>query len=318
MGFNPTYGNMSMHHQPVLLTETLAGLAIKPDGIYVDATFGRGGHSQAILHQLNAGGRLIAIDKDTAAIEFAQDHFAHDPRFKIYHGSFAQIAEYAALENIKGQIDGILVDLGVSSPQLDDPARGFSFLKEGPLDMRMNPEQMLDAFHFINHAPEEILANVFFEYGEERFSRRIARALVHARLQSPITTTTALAELVKQANPKWEKHKHPATRIFQAIRIYVNHELEDLEQFLPSAYEILAPGGRLAVISFHSLEDRAVKHFMRAQEQGPNLPRDVPIMQKQQAIHFKRVGKAIKPSAQEIQENIRSRSAILRIGEKTL
>ena len=305
-----------MAHQSVLLRETIEGLAIKADGIYIDGTFGRGGHSRAILQQLSAAGRLIAIDKDPEAIEYAKQHFAKDNRFHIYQGSFAKLASFAKQANVYGQVNGILLDLGVSSPQLDNPARGFSFMQQGPLDMRMDLDQELDAARFVNKAEADEMAAIFREYGEERFAGRIARAIVAARTESPIQTTEALAEIVKQANPKWEKHKHPATRVFQAIRIHVNQELSDLTACLDEALNVLAVGGRLAVISFHCLEDRIVKQFMRTKEQGLRLPPEVPVRNVDIQTSFKRVGKAVKASDEEVKENIRARSAVLRIGEK--
>ena len=306
-----------MAHQSVLLKESIDGLAIKPNGVYVDGTFGRGGHSRAILQQLSTEGRLLAIDKDQAAIEFANEHFGEDPRFQIFQGSFSRIDEFAKAADVYGRIDGVLLDLGVSSPQLDEPARGFSFMQQGPLDMRMDLSQSLDAAHYINHAKADDMAKIFREYGEERFAGRIARAIVEARTKSPIETTAAFAEIVKEANPKWEKHKHPATRVFQAVRIHINDELTDLKACLNRALDVLAVGGRLSVISFHSLEDRIVKQFMRAREEGNRPPPGVPIRACELITCFKRVGKAIKPQEEEIKNNIRSRSAVLRIGEKT-
>ena len=306
-----------MAHQSVLLKESVEGLAIKPDGIYVDGTFGRGGHSEAILQQLSPRGRLLAIDKDQVAIEYAKEHFGHDKRFEIFQGSFSRLSEFAKAANCYEQIDGILLDLGVSSPQLDEPGRGFSFMQQGPLDMRMDREQTLDAADYVNYTKADDMARVFREYGEERFSGRIARAIVEARSKSLITTTAELAEIVKQANPKWEKHKHPATRVFQAIRIHINDELSDLKTCLNLALDAMAVGGRLSVISFHSLEDRIVKQFMRAQEQGQRPPVSVPIRAIELSTAFKRIGKAIKPSEEEIKNNVRARSAVLRIGEKT-
>lgn len=303
-------------HQSVLLQEAIDGLAIKADGIYVDGTFGRGGHSRAILQQLSNAGRLIAVDKDPEAIRYAEQHFAEDPRFQIYHGSFANLGEWTKEAKIYGQINGILLDLGVSSPQLDNPERGFSFMQQGPLDMRMNLDQELDAARFINNAEADEMAAIFREYGEERFAGRIARAIVAAREEAPIKTTEALAEIVKQANPKWEKHKHPATRVFQAIRIHVNQELNDLIKALDLAMDVLAIGGRLVVISFHSLEDRIVKQFMRNKEYGQRPPPGVPIRNEEIQTKFKRIGKAIKASDSEIKQNVRARSAVLRIGEK--
>lgn len=303
-------------HKPVLMQEVLEGLRIIPNGIYVDCTFGRGGHSQAILNALNQDGLLIAIDKDLTAIAHGEAQFATDKRIRFIHGSFSKIAEVAKQFDVVGRIDGILMDLGVSSPQLDDPERGFSFMQQGPLDMRMDVTQPLSAEVFVNQAQESEMVRVFKEYGEERFAGRIARAIVRAREDEPIRTTLVLAEIVKQANPKWEKHKHPATRVFQAIRIHVNHELDDLAQSLQQCVDVLATNGRLAVISFHSLEDRLVKHFMRKQTQGEQPPRGVPIKASAICKTFHCIGKAILPSEKEVVENSRARSAVLRIGEK--
>lgn len=303
-------------HQSVLLDESIKGLAIKDGGIYFDGTFGRGGHSQEILNHLDAKGRLYAIDKDLEAIAHSKERFGTDKRFHIFQGSFARIAEFATEAGVLGKVDGILLDLGVSSPQLDNPERGFSFMQQGPLDMRMDLSQPLSAAEFVNHAEADEMAAIFRLYGEERFAGRIARAIVTARKEAPITTTLQLAEIVKEANPKWEKHKHPATRVFQAIRIHVNQELNDLKSCLEQCIEVLAPGGRLAVISFHSLEDRIVKQFMRDKEQGEKLPSEIPIRYEEMKSNFKRVGKAIMPQEKEVKENVRARSAVLRIGEK--
>lgn len=303
-------------HQSVLLEESIQALSIKPDGIYMDGTFGRGGHTTEILKYLNEAGRLIAIDKDLEAVEYARQHFAQDKRFHIFHGSFADITKWANEAEVAGNIDGILLDLGVSSPQLDNPERGFSFIHNGPLDMRMDMTNPLDAATFVNTTSMEDMAHIFRQYGEERFAGRIARAIVETRVENPFTTTAQLAEVVKKANPKWEKHKHPATRVFQAIRIYINQELHDLESCLAQSVDVLKPGGRLAVISFHSLEDRMVKQFMLHREQGEQLPKEVPVFYKATQTDFRRVGKAIKPAACEIQQNVRARSAVLRTGEK--
>lgn len=303
-------------HQSVLLNESITGLAIKSDGIYFDGTFGRGGHSQEILNHLGEQGRLYGIDKDLDAIAHATEHFGQDKRFNIFQGSFAQIEQFATEAGVLGKVDGILLDLGVSSPQLDNPERGFSFMQQGPLDMRMDSTQSLSAESFVNEADADEMAGIFRLYGEERFAGRIARAIVTARTAEPITTTLQLAEIVKEANPKWEKHKHPATRVFQAIRIHVNQELNDLSSCLEQCINVLAPGGRLAVISFHSLEDRIVKQFMRTKEQGNKLPLEVPVRYEVIKTNFKRVGKAIMPQDSEIKGNVRSRSAVLRIGEK--
>lgn len=302
-------------HQPVLLHETLKGLAIKTDGIYIDGTFGRGGHSLELLNALNEAGKLFALDKDLDAVQYAKDHLGLDARFQISHGSFAKIKEFAQAWGICGKVNGILFDLGVSSPQLDNPSRGFSFMQQGPLDMRMDITQVLSATEFVNKAEIHEMASVFRTYGEERFAGRIAKAIAEARAIAPISTTLQLAEIVKAANPKWEKHKHPATRVFQAIRIHVNQELTELSECLEQCLDVLASGGRLVVISFHSLEDRIVKKFMRDKEQGPQLPREVPVRYEVVKTNFKRVGKAVMPT-EEVKVNVRARSAVLRIGEK--
>lgn len=307
---------MSSSHKPVLFEEAIEALAIDPEGVYIDGTFGRGGHARAILERLGPDGRLFALDKDWEAIDFAKTHFSQDLRFQIRQGSFRDLAFWAREWDIVGKVQGILLDLGVSSPQIDDAQRGFSFMQAGPLDMRMDTQQGLSAAHFINEAKESDLADVFFTYGEERYSRRIARAIVAARDHAPIQDTKTLAEVIKVAHPKWEKHKHPATRVFQAIRIYVNQELKDLELGLTQALEVLAVGGRMAVISFHSLEDRMVKQFMQRAEQGVRLPKNIPIQANEHKGCLQRIGRAIKPTEGEIQSNIRARSAILRIGEK--
>ena len=303
-------------HQPVLLNECIEGLVIKPDGVYIDGTFGRGGHSKALIEQLGQSGRLIAIDKDNEALSYAKQHFEHDERFEIFQGSFANIRDFAKRADVLGQVDGVLLDLGVSSPQLDNAERGFSFVHDGPLDMRMDHTQSYSAFDFVNNASIEHMTQTFREYGEEKFSGRIARAIARFREEKNITTTGTLAEIIKDANPRWEKHKHPATRVFQAIRIEVNQELNDLKKCLDDCLDVLKIGGRLVVISFHSLEDRVVKQFMRQMERGPQLPKNIPIKASDLMTNFKRIGKAIKPSDVEVYDNVRARSAVLRIGEK--
>lgn len=303
-------------HQSVLLHESIKALTIKNDGCYFDGTFGRGGHSKEILSHLSDKGRLFVIDKDLDAIEHAKDNFGLDNRFQIYHGSFANIRDVASHAGVLGAVDGILLDLGVSSPQIDNPERGFSFMQQGPLDMRMDLTQAISAAQFVNEAEASEMASIFRLYGEERFAGRIARAIVEARSVAPITTTLQLAEIVKEANPKWEKHKHPATRVFQAIRIHVNQELSELSSCLEQCLDVLAPGGRLVVISFHSLEDRIVKQFMRDKEQGIRPPPEVPMRHEDMKSNFRRVGKAIKPQEVEVKDNVRARSAVLRIGEK--
>lgn len=303
-------------HITVLLDEAVDALITDPEGFYVDGTFGRGGHSSLILQNLASTGRLLAIDKDLAAIEAAQQRFSSEPRFEIAHGSFAELESLTEARGIKGKVNGLLLDLGVSSPQLDEAERGFSFQQDGPLDMRMDQTRGQSAADWVNSAAEEEIIWVLKEYGEERFARRMARAIIAEREKSPITTTARLAEIVKLANPAWEKGKHPATRAFQAIRIRVNEELTDLDAVLQQAVDVLAVGGRLVVISFHSLEDRAVKRFIRRQEQGELLPRGLPVREEQLNKRLRSCGKPIKASDIEVGNNLRSRSAIMRIAEK--
>ena len=302
-------------HTTVLLHETVNGCLNDPAGIYVDGTFGRGGHSRLLLSKLAPAGRLIGIDKDPLAIASGEQLAAEDGRFQIVQGSFADMKAALAQLGIS-KVNGILLDLGVSSPQLDDAERGFSFMKDGPLDMRMNPQAGISAADWVMTTAEDEMARVFKEYGEERFGRRMARAIVLARQETPITRTLQLAEIVKQANPAWEKHKHPATRAFQAIRIAVNNELGDLEQTLADSVDLLVPGGRLAVISFHSLEDRMVKRFIRDQENGRQLPRGIPVTDDMLGRTMKKIGKAIMPGDEEVRANARARSAVLRIAER--
>ena len=259
-------------HRPVLLDEVIKALKIQSSGIYVDGTFGRGGHANAILNRLGEQGRLFAMDKDPQAVAAAKEMFAQDARFSIEQGSFSQLKQHVDARQWMGKVSGILLDLGVSSPQLDDPQRGFSFRLEGALDMRMDTSGGLTAAQWVNEAKETALAQVFRDYGEERYAKRIARAIVTSRSEVPITTTTQLANIIAQANPAWEEGKHPATRCFQALRIFINRELEDIQQCLPQSLDILIKGGRLAVISFHSLEDRIVKRFIRDQARGDNFP----------------------------------------------
>ena len=305
-----------MEHRPVLLDEVLEALNIRPDGVYLDGTFGRGGHSEAILAQLSENGRLLAVDKDPQAITVAQQRFAGDPRFSIVRGSFTMLGQEVESRGWKGKIDGILLDLGVSSPQLDDAQRGFSFRQDGPLDMRMDPDSGISAAEWLNTAKEEEIARVLKEYGEERFAKRIARAIVQQRMQQPISTTGRLAKIVAEANPKWEKDKNPATRSFQAIRIYINAELEELEKVLSQSVEMLAPGGRLAVISFHSLEDRRVKRFIRDEARGGDFPPDLPLTDTQLNRRLRAVGKDIRAGKKELAVNPRARSAVLRVAER--
>lgn len=305
-------------HISVLLAETLAGLAIKADGIYLDGTFGRGGHSREIIKQLGPTGRLYAIDRDPTAIAAAAPLLA-DVRFHITHSPFAALARIAEEQAILGKIDGILLDLGVSSPQLDDAERGFSFMRDGPLDMRMDPTSGMSAAEWLATADVEDITFVLREYGEEKFAWRIANAIVAQRAEQPLLRTAELAALISQVVPKSAKEKkHPATRSFQAIRIYVNSELEQVNLALQGAMAALKPGGRLCVISFHSLEDRLVKQFMRRHSKAEPVPRGLPLTEAQlhKAIPLKLIGKAIMPSDTELALNPRARSAVLRIAER--
>lgn len=305
-------------HLPVLLNEAITALAIKADGFYVDGTFGRGGHARQILTQLSDTGRLLGLDKDPAAIAVGQDLAQLDPRFSIEQCSFAELTTAAHSHKWHGKVDGILLDIGVSSPQLDEAERGFSFQKDGPLDMRMNPDAGVSAAEWLATAEMEDIAHVIKTFGEERFGTRIARAIVETRDASPITTTKQLADLVDKASPFREKHKHPATRTFQAIRIYINNELGDLTVGLEQALEVLAIGGRLAVISFHSLEDRIVKRYFREQAKGDNLPSYFPVRADELNPRVKLIGKAIKAGEDELAVNPRARSAVLRVVEKLM
>ncbi|MGB0466945.1 MAG: 16S rRNA (cytosine(1402)-N(4))-methyltransferase RsmH [Pontibacterium sp.] len=306
-------------HITVLLNEAVDTLVQDPDGFYIDGTFGRGGHTALILERLASGGHVMGIDKDPQAIEHAQQRFADEPRFSIAHGSFAEMAQFAEDAGYMGKVDGVLLDLGVSSPQLDNPERGFSFSQDGPLDMRMNPDVGESAAQWIARADEKEIADVIYIYGEERFSRRMAKAIVEIREQTPITTTAQLAKIISEANPAWEKGKHPATRAFQAIRIFINRELEDLERCLDQALEVLAVGGRLVVISFHSLEDRIVKRFIRKYVKGDeHIPRGIPVTQDMLNQRLKSVGKAVKAGKQEVSDNPRARSAVMRAAIKTV
>jgi len=302
-------------HYPVMLQESLEALAIRPDGRYVDGTFGRGGHSRAILERLGADGHLLAIDQDPEAVAAGRAGI-RDPRFEIEHGSFAELARFVAAREWAGKVDGILLDLGVSSPQLDTPQRGFSFLREGPLDMRMNPTTGVSALQWLQRVDEKTLAEVIRRYGEERFAGRIARAIKKALAEDRLRTTLDLAEVVSGAVPRKETHKHPATRTFQAIRIAVNGELDALERVLEQAESVLAPGGRLVVISFHSLEDRIVKRFIRAHSRVRDLYPESPVPVAYSEPTLRAVGKAHFPSKEECARNIRSRSAVMRVAEK--
>ena len=307
---------MAFEHQSVLLQQAVDALVTDESGFYIDGTFGRGGHSKRILEKLSGEGRLLVVDKDPEAISEAEKLKQQDSRLIVAHCSFAQIADLADNHGVSGNVSGVLLDLGVSSPQLDEAERGFSFSKDGPLDMRMNNAEGMTAQEWLASAREEEMARVFFEYGEERFSRRIARAIAEERKQTSITGTLQLAELVKQAHPAWEKHKHPATRVFQAIRIHINNELGELEQVLSSIVGILRTGGRMVVISFHSLEDRLVKQFINREQRGDDFPPDMPVTQAQLNPRLKRMGKQVRADVAEVSENVRARSAVLRVAEK--
>lgn len=304
-------------HIPVMLEEATRALDVRHDGIYIDGTFGRGGHSGRILDLLGEGGRLLAFDKDEEAVLVARERFGSDRRFSIVHGSFAELSSVVAEQGLEHRVNGLLLDLGVSSPQIDDPGRGFSFLYDGPLDMRMNRARGDSAAEWLAGADEGDIATVLREYGEERFARRIARAIVARRQVTPITGTRDLADLVAQACPVKEKFKHPATRTFQAIRIFVNRELDDLQLCLRDSLDVLARGARLVVISFHSLEDRIVKRFMRDTARGPKLPKGLPVRHVEAQGRLRILGKSQRASQAELQGNPRARSAVLRVAEVT-
>ena len=303
---------MNRGHRPVLLEEAIAALMVSVDGTYVDGTFGRGGHATRILESLSPRGSLLALDQDPEAAAVAELICANDSRMRFRSTNFRALADCAA----PGSVQGVLLDLGVSSPQLDNPARGFSFSHDGPLDMRMDPEGGQSAADWLANVKEAELARVLKELGEERFARRIARAIVNARREGPIQRTAHLAEIISAANPKWEPNKHPATRSFQAIRLHINSELESLQDALSAALSVLARGGRLVVISFHSLEDRIVKRFIRNASRGRQLPPGVPISFEEQQVSLKPIGKAVMPSPTEVAANPRARSAVMRIAER--
>jgi len=299
-------------HTAVLLHEAIDALVTDPDGFYVDGTFGRGGHTVELLSRLSSKGRVLAIDKDPQAIEAGRQRFADDSRLTIVHGSFADMGEW-----VEGRaITGVLVDLGVSSPQLDQAERGFSFMRDGPLDMRMDTSSGLSAAAWIASAPEADIAQVIKEYGEERFAKRMASAVVRERAVAPITRTVQLAKILSEAHPAWERGRHPATKAFQAIRIFINRELDDLNALLKQVIDLLQVGGRLVVISFHSLEDRQVKRFIRDQERGIQLPRNLPVRDVERGVRLKKIGKAVMPNDSEVDDNVRSRSAVMRIAER--
>jgi len=306
----------SRTHVPVLLDAVIAGLNLHQDGLYIDATFGRGGHSLAILNQLGPAGRLLAIDRDPQAIDAATDAMNSDPRFELMQGEFSELKEYANKRNLLGKVDGLLLDLGVSSPQLDEAERGFSFQSDGPLDMRMDPTTGSSAAYWLANVKERELRKVLFEFGEERFANRITKAIVAARASQPIRRTAELARIVSEAVPSRGLKRHPATKTFQAIRIRINDELQQLEQALRATADLLRPGGRLCVISFHSLEDRRVKRFMREASREAEPFRGLPQVPEEHRPPFKLVGKMISATDAEIQSNVRARSARLRVAER--
>ncbi|GHE95199.1 16S rRNA (cytosine(1402)-N(4))-methyltransferase RsmH [Thalassotalea profundi] len=304
-------------HISVLLDEAIAGLAIKPDGIYIDCTFGRGGHSGLILSQLSEHGKLIAIDRDPSAIK-AAEKFADDARFTIEHQGFADLDTIAEKLGLQGKVDGVLMDLGVSSPQLDEAERGFSFMNDGPLDMRMDTTKGQTAAQWLATADVEDISWVLRTFGEEKHAWRIANAIVDTREEFPLTRTGELAALIKKTAPQREIKKHPATRSFQAIRIYINSELEQIENALVASLNVLKASGRLVVISFHSLEDRMVKQFMKKHSQGKQVPRGMPISEAElnKGKKLNLIGRKLKPSQQEVEENVRSRSSVMRVAER--
>jgi 16S rRNA (cytosine1402-N4)-methyltransferase len=302
-------------HTPVLLEETVAALAVRSNGTYVDCTFGRGGHSRALLARLGVGGRLIALDRDVAAIDAGRE--VVDERFRLVHACFSSLRDVLDALGV-ARVDGIALDLGMSSAQLDDPERGFSFRSQGPLDMRMDTSRGQSAAQWIATATERELGEVIRRYGEERFAKQIAAALVAARARRAIESTQQLAALVAAAVRTREAGQDPATRTFQALRIHLNRELEELSLVLPQTLDALTPGGRLAVISFHSLEDRIVKRFMREESRADRMPLRLPVRASElPAPRLKLIGKPQRPSGAEINANPRSRSAILRVAERT-
>ena len=311
---------MNHSHAPVLHDEVVATMDIKPDGRYVDGTYGRGGHARSILAELGERGRLIVMARDPQAIADARDSFGADSRVTIIHDDYANMRTRIAALDMAEQIDGVLLDLGVSSPQLDDARRGFSFQHNGPLDMRMNPDQGESAAQWLARAGEAEIARVLWEYGEERLSRRIARKIVEVRALQPIDDTATLAGLIRGVLPRPKNNRHPATRSFQAIRIHINQELAQIQQLLESVFDILKIGGRILIISFHSLEDRLVKRFFKTQSTARKIPRGLPLRDSEfdSGIRLKSAGKAIKAGSAELEWNPRARSAVMRFAERAV
>ena len=309
----------SYQHVTVLLDEAVKALSVKSDGLYVDGTFGRGGHSRKIVEQLGEHGRLLVVDKDPQAIEVANALYANDSRVLIFHGSFANFSEALNGFDVKAPIDGFLLDLGVSSPQIDDASRGFSFQRDGALDMRMNFDSGQSAAEWLSDAKDTEIMEVLWKFGDERFARRIARRIVEQRDVKPLQTTMQLANLIGEAIPrKFHGKRHPATKSFQAIRIFINKELDDLEYCLEAGAERLAENGRMVVISFHSLEDRMVKRYFKKLSTPAPVPRGLPILESNIALPFRTIGKALKPDSKEVADNVRSRSSVMRILERKL
>ncbi|MGH8175222.1 MAG: 16S rRNA (cytosine(1402)-N(4))-methyltransferase RsmH [Steroidobacter sp.] len=305
-----------LQHTPVLLAEALAALEVRAGGRYLDATFGRGGHTAAILERAGREGRVVAIDRDSEAIQAGRERFAADKRLTLVSSPFSRLGAIAAEAGLPGGFDGVLLDLGVSSPQLDDAVRGFSFAQDGPLDMRMDNTTGANAAAFLAKAPEHEIARVIREYGEERFARRIAREIIAARREAPITRTVQLADIIARAVPKRELGKHPATRTFQAIRIHVNQEFAEIEAGLDGALAALAPAGRLCAISFHSLEDGIVKRFMQRHSLEDPVYAGLPEVPAHALPKLRRIGRAIHPSEAEVAANPRARSAVMRVAER--
>jgi 16S rRNA (cytosine1402-N4)-methyltransferase len=306
----------SREHIPVLLGESMQALGVQADGVYVDATFGRGGHARAILERLGPAGRLWVADRDPAAVAAGVALAAAEPRLHVLKAAFAELPEHLRAAGLVGRVNGLLADLGVSSPQLDRPERGFSFSADGPLDMRMDPESGQSAADWLAGAAERDIARVLKDYGEERFAKRIARAICAARATAPLATTGELAALCERAVPTREPGKHPATRTFQALRIQVNAELDQLRALLAGATDLLAAGGRLVIISFHSLEDRIVKRFIRDESRGAALPKGLPVTDDQVPRRLKPIGGPVHAGADEVRTNPRARSAVLRAAER--
>jgi len=303
-------------HTPVLLEESLESLAIDPSGIYLDGTFGRGGHARALLARLGPAGTLLGLDRDPIAVAEGVALAHQDSRFAIEHTPISRMEDVARRRGLFGRVNGLLLDLGVSSPQLDDPARGFSFTRDGPLDMRMDTSAGPTAAQWLARAKEGEIVRIFRDYGEERFAGRIARAIVRARRDGPVVQTRALAQIIASASPSREPGKHPATRAFQAVRIHINRELEELRACLACVCGLLAARGRLVVISFHSLEDRIVKRFIRNEARGRQFPRGLPVTERETSPCLRPVGKPVRPSSAEVGANPRARSALMRVAER--